>query len=58
MTKDRLLRINDVLEIIPVAKSTWWLWVRENKAPRPLKLGRTTCWRYSDIMAMVEGAGR
>lgn len=54
-----LLRLPQVLKLAPVSKSTWWLWVRQGKAPAPLKLSeRTTCWRRSDILAFLEKAGR
>jgi prophage regulatory protein len=41
--------------LIPIGRSTWWQWVREGKAPAPLKLGaRTTAWRASDVQALIE----
>lgn len=41
--------------LIPIGKSTWWQWVRNGKAPAPVKLGpRTTAWRSADIAALVE----
>jgi len=47
---DRLLKIGEVLKIIPVSKSTWWKWIREGKAPQPIRLGtRCTFWRQSDV---------
>ena len=53
-----LLRLPQVLQLVPVSKSTWWLWVRQKKAPAALKLSeRTTCWRHSDILAFLEKAG-
>lgn len=54
-SSDRLLRIGQVLELVPVGKSTWWAWVASGKAPRPIRLGRCTCWRYSDVMDFIEG---
>jgi predicted DNA-binding transcriptional regulator AlpA len=53
----KLLRITNVLELIPVSKSTWWAWCAAGKAPAPIRLGRTTCWRYSDILAFIENGG-
>jgi len=50
-----LLRLPQVLELIPVSKSTWWLGVKENRFPQPVKLGpRTTAWRVEDIRALIE----
>lgn len=41
--------------IIPVGKSTWWKWVREGRAPQPVKLSaRVTVWHAEDIRALVE----
>ena len=47
------LRLPQVLEIIPVKKSTWWAGVKAGTYPAPVKLSvRTTAWRRSDIMAL------
>jgi len=54
--KERLLRLTQVLELIPVAPSTWWLGVKEGRFPQPVKLGpRTTAWRESEIRKLMEG---
>jgi len=54
---NRLIRLKEVLQIIPCKKSTWWLWVKQSKAPQPIRLGRCTCWLYSDVVAMIQTAG-
>lgn len=47
---ERLLRLPQVLDRIPVSKSTWWAGIRKGIFPRPVKLSpRTTAWRESDI---------
>lgn len=53
----RLLRLPQVLAVIPVSKSTWWHWVAEGRAPAGVKLGRCTAWRSSDIRAYLEKLG-
>lgn len=54
---DRLLRLKEVLKIVPVSKSTWWSWYSRGVAPASIKLSeKTTCWRLSDIMAFIEKA--
>jgi prophage regulatory protein len=57
----RFLRLPQVLERIPVSKSTWWLGVKVGRFPKPVKLSpRTTAWREADIDAFCgqrEGAG-
>lgn len=41
--------------IFPVAKSTWWLGVKDGRYPQPVKLGpRITVWRAEDIRALID----
>jgi predicted DNA-binding transcriptional regulator AlpA len=52
---ERLLRLKQVLDLIPISKSSWWAGVKCGKYPAPLKLSqRTTVWRESDIRALIE----
>ena len=53
--KDSLLRINRVMELTGLAKSTIWLWVKLGKLPSPIKLSpRVTVWKQSDIDSWIE----
>jgi predicted DNA-binding transcriptional regulator AlpA len=52
------LRINQVLQFIPVGRSTWWAGVKSGRFPQSIKLGtKTTVWRAEDIRALVEQLG-
>ena len=52
---DRLIRLREVLELIPVSKSTWWEGVKSGRFPSPVRLGaKLTCWRLADILELVE----
>lgn len=52
---DRFLRVNQVLELFPVSRSRWWQGVKEGIYPQGVKLSpRTTAWRESEIMALIE----
>ena len=52
---DRFLRINQVLELFPVARSTWWKGVKDGHYPKGVKLSeRTTAWRLSEIQALID----
>lgn len=52
--KDRFLRLPQVLERVPVSKSSWWNGCKSGIYPAPVKLSkRTTCWRESDIDALI-----
>lgn len=52
------LRLNQVLELIPVGKSTFWHWVKIGKAPAAVKLSeRVTCWKAEDIHRFIAELG-
>ena len=45
-----LLRIQDVMKKTGIEKSTIWLWVKEGKFPKPIKLSpRITVWDECEI---------
>ncbi len=52
---EKLLRIDDVLKIIPVCKSTWYNWIQKEEAPPPVRLGKSrgSFWKEADIIAFV-----
>ncbi|MBW2187062.1 MAG: AlpA family phage regulatory protein [Deltaproteobacteria bacterium] len=52
---ERFLRIKQLLEIVPLGKSTVWKLVAEGKFPQPIKLSeRCTAWRESDIQQWMD----
>jgi prophage regulatory protein len=61
MTEDRFLRLKDILgdksmgtqPIIPISKSAWWSGVSSGRYPKPVKLGRVSVWRASEIARIV-----
>lgn len=55
ITQNRFLRLNQVLELIPISKSSWWAGCKSGRYPKPVKLGpRITVWRETDIIAFLE----
>ena len=55
ITDNALLRLPQVLALIPVSRSAWWAGCKNGRYPKPVKLGpRTTAWRAADIMALLE----
>lgn len=53
---DRLLRLTQVLELVPVSKSSWWAGCANGLYPKPLKLSPgITVWRSTDIQALIQG---
>lgn len=56
MTHDNeiLIRLDQLLEIIPISRSAWWKGVKSGRFPKPVKLGpRTTAWRKSEIIQLA-----
>jgi predicted DNA-binding transcriptional regulator AlpA len=50
-----LLRLLQILALIPISRSTWWAGCKGGRYPKLVKLGpRTTVWRASDITALLE----
>ena len=44
------IRIKDVMKKTGIARSTLWLWVSENKFPKPIKLSpRITVWEEEKV---------
>lgn len=50
-----LYRLKQVLERIPVSKSSWFEGIKSGRYPRGLHLGpRTTVWRSEDIDRLID----
>lgn len=48
------VRLPDVLKVFPVSKSTWWAGVKEERYPKPVKLGpKMSAWRVEDIRELI-----
>lgn len=53
--KRGFMRLPQVLEILPVSKSTWWKGIRDGRFPKPVKLSeRTSAWSRADIDALCD----
>lgn len=49
-----LLRLNEVLRRFPVSKSSWWLGVKDQRYPAPVKIGaRAVAWQESAINDLI-----
>ncbi len=44
--------------LFDLSASTWWAGVKSGRFPKPVRLGeRMTCWKGSDLLALVENLG-
>jgi prophage regulatory protein len=51
----QLYRVRKLTEKLDTSKATIWSWVKQNKFPSPIKLGKgVTVWRKSDIDAWLK----
>ncbi len=47
-------RLDQVLGVVPVSRSTWWKGVKDGRYPAAVKLGpRMTAWRCEEIRALI-----
>lgn len=49
------LRLPQVLELIPIGRSTLWQMIKENRFPKQIKLGaKTSVWKASDVYEYID----
>lgn len=54
LPKEGFVRLPQILAVIPISKSQFWLGVKNGRFPRPIKLGaKTTVWRVQDIRELI-----
>jgi prophage regulatory protein len=55
LTQSAYIRLPEILQVLPIGRSTWWQWVANGKAPKGIKLGaKTTAWKSSDIQKLLD----
>lgn len=63
-SEERILRLRDVMRLTGMSRS--WIYrevaAKPPRFPRPIKLGRASCWSQSEVLSFVrlklEGEGR
>ncbi|WP_421902246.1 helix-turn-helix transcriptional regulator [Maridesulfovibrio sp.] len=52
------MRIDQILQFIPVSRSGWWKGIRDGVYPKGIKMGiNVTAWRVEDIRKLIEELG-
>ena len=55
----RLLRLPEVLNLVPVSPSAWWEGAKQGRFPKGRKLSpKITIWTLSEIESFIEGLDR
>lgn len=49
----RLLDASQILELVPVSRTTLWRWVESGEFPRPLKVGGTNLWQNVEVRSWL-----
>lgn len=54
----KLLRMKQLLEKVPVSRSTLYQWVKDGKFPKPVRKSSSRCtfWNESDVNDWMENA--
>jgi prophage regulatory protein len=57
-TPTRYLRVRQVLDRVPICRTTLWRWSSEGHFPKPHQLSENvTAWRESDVEAWLRSRG-
>ena len=52
------LRLKQVLQLIPISKTSWYSGIQIGRYPAPLRIGeRTSVWRAEDINKLINSIG-
>lgn len=51
---ESLIRLPVVLKHFPVSRSKWYAGVKAGLYPAPLKAGRSSLWRASDVQNLID----
>lgn len=55
LSETRLLKLTEILKLIPVSASTWKKGVREGTLPQPMRIADSVnLWRAKDINDFIE----
>ena len=58
LPQEGFVRLEQVLEVIPVSRSTWFRGVQSGRYPKPVKLGsRASAWRVEEVRQCIEHLG-
>lgn len=50
----RMLRIEQIMELFPVSRVTVYRLIKSGDFPQPVKMGRTSLWRYAHLKQWIE----
>lgn len=51
---ENLIKIEEVLKIVNIPKSSFYRYVKNGIMPKPLKIGRSARWKVSQISEAIQ----
>ena len=48
-----LVRISQILKVMPISKSKFWLMVQKGEFPKPIKIGRSSFWTIDQVQNFI-----
>lgn len=53
-----LIRLPQVLEVLPICRTSFYNGIRSGDYPSPVHIGRSSAWRTADIVQLLERLGK
>ena len=53
MMDDKLIRIDEVLEIISIKKTSFYKLIKKEELLKPIKIGGSSLWSYNNIQNFI-----
>ncbi len=53
-TQITLMRISQILKVMPVSKSKFWLMVQKGEFSKPIKIGRSSFWTVDQVQSFIQ----
>lgn len=50
---ERLIRLPECLQMVSLGRTAWLDLVKEGTAPQPIRIGRASCWVWSEVQAFI-----
>lgn len=53
---DPLLKVSEAAKLLSISVPSFWRRVADGSVPKPIKLGSSSRWLHSEILAVIEDA--
>ena len=47
-------RMGHLLTVVPIGRSTIWLWAKQGRFPKPFKYGAITLWKRDEVLEWLK----